>query len=67
MLLCPNCRSDDVSVIQDDEMFCLNCEYKFNDDEEPEYDGPTGPSDDEIAEAVDMQTFEDRMNPCGDD
>jgi hypothetical protein len=66
MPLCTNCGSHDVEQIDDNEYACTDCDATFiYEGGEPDY--PAGPSDAEIAEAVDMQTFEDRMNPCGDD
>ena len=62
---CPRCNSNEVSVIQDDEMFCSDCECKFmycdgvgyKEEWNMEVDG----------DSLDMQEFEDRISCLGDD
>ena len=66
MPLCPNCGSTDYDHVDDCEYACNDCDHNYT-YEGGEPNSPTGPSESEIAEMVDMQTFEDRMNPCGDD
>lgn len=66
MLTCPKCGCPDLDREDDTEYFCLECEHTFTFVGDHD-DTPPGPTEAEIADAVDMQTFEDRMNPCGDD
>ena len=67
MPLCPNCGSADCEKIEENDWACNECEHTFTHDGINLDDEVNLPSDAEIAEAVDMQTFEDRINPCGDD
>jgi hypothetical protein len=63
MPLCPNCGSVDCEEMDDFTFACLDCEYIFNfEGDEPE---------EQALELVglddDMQAFEDRISPLGDE
>jgi hypothetical protein len=63
MPACPNCGSTDCEEIDDFTFACLDCEYIFNfEGGEPEEQAlePVGLDDD-------MQGFEDRISPLGDE
>jgi len=63
MPLCTNCGSHDVEEVDIGEFACLNCDATFlYDGEEPE-DQAIMPEGD----SLDMQAWEDRINPIGDE